>query len=85
MLTDIMTKMTHGFVAQYPVGMSCPCPARSMVQQPYTVRYKATPVPLFLSRAITVASLTHSLKESPFFSFGPFRPTAPIMVKFLLT
>ena len=30
------------FQTQNPVGMSCPCPARSRVQQLCTVRYKAT-------------------------------------------
>ena len=45
MLTDKATTMASGFVVcvtQYPVGASCPCPARSKVQQPYTVRHKAT-------------------------------------------
>ena len=36
MLTDIVTTMASGFVVcvtQYPVKTSCPCPARSKVQQ----------------------------------------------------
>ena len=45
MRTDMVTTMANGFVVsvtQDPVGMSCPCPARSRVQQLCTVRYKAT-------------------------------------------
>ena len=41
----LMTTMASGFVVcvtQYPVGTSCQCPTRSKVQQPCTVRYKAT-------------------------------------------
>ena len=43
MRTDMVTTMANGFVVsviQDPVGMSCPCPARSRVQQLCTVRYK---------------------------------------------
>ena len=48
MLTDMVTTMTSGFVVcvtQDPVEVSCPCPARSRVQQLCTVWYKATPRP----------------------------------------
>ena len=52
MLTDMVSTMASGFVdcvTQYPVGMSCPCPARSKVQQLYTVRYKATKLPFLVT------------------------------------
>ena len=45
MLQDMVTTMANGFlvcVTQDPVGMSCPCPARSRVQKLCTVRCKAT-------------------------------------------
>ena len=45
MLTDMLTTMANGFVVsvtQDLVEVSCPCPARSRVQQLCTVRYKAT-------------------------------------------
>ena len=51
MLTDMVTTMASGSVVcvtQYPVGTSCLCPARSKVQQPCTVRYKATGYLIFL-------------------------------------
>ena len=51
MLTDMVTTMADGFVVcvtQDPVGMSCPCPARSRVQQLRTVRYKATKPPIII-------------------------------------
>ena len=47
MLTDMLTTMANGFVVsvtQDLVEVSCPCPARSRVQQLCTVRYKATEV-----------------------------------------
>ena len=45
MLTDMLTTMANGFVVSVTqdfVEVSCPCPARSRVQQLCTVRYKAT-------------------------------------------
>ena len=42
MLPDMVTTMANGFVVCVTQGISCPCPARSKVQQPCTVRNKAT-------------------------------------------
>ena len=45
MLTGMVTTMASGFVVcvtKYPVGMSCPCPARSNVL-PYSIRLQLFP------------------------------------------
>ena len=52
--------MTNSFVVcvtQDPVGMLCPCPARSKVQQPCTLRCKATS----LSFSFLMYSTPHSI------------------------